>query len=151
VVAVEVTDGAGLTEMFNPERQRLVTRDRAKPGQGGWMTVQNSDDPAMRRQAVKQSFDMGFRTHVACSAGALGGGPACVQPIRRRHRQHSDVAASLRDGASRLDRLGRHCALVGDHHIAVRAGLAQPVGPINGSLAKRIAHALAGLFPRLRS
>ncbi len=38
-MAVEVGDGAGLAEMFDPERHRAMPGDRAEPGERRRMAV----------------------------------------------------------------------------------------------------------------
>ena len=67
----------------------------------------------------------------AALARALRRGPAGVEPVGRGDRQQPDVAAILRHQADRLDGLRRDRARVGDDDLAVRPGLAQPVGAVD--------------------
>src|SRR5580692_6369186 len=58
VVAVEVTDTAGLAEMLDAERFDPMAADAAEPAQNSRMTVDHGDDAAIARQRRQQLFDM---------------------------------------------------------------------------------------------
>ena len=73
---------------------------------------------------------------IAAAAGTLGSGPAGVQAVGGSDGQEADVAAQLAQAAGGGDGLGRDAALIGDHHLAVGAGLAPPVGAVDGALAE---------------
>ena len=103
----------------------------------------------MGRQPPHKGFDMRLRGCIAAGASALRRCPACIQPVRRGHRQHANVAATFADHSGGLDRLWANGALIGDHHVAIRPRLAQPVGAIDGTLTEFFVDAFAGLFNRV--
>ena len=74
--------------------------------------------------------------HEAALARALRRGPAGVEPVGRSDGEQADIAAILRHQPDRLDRFGRDRAGIGDHHLAVGSGLAQPIGAVDDGLAE---------------
>ena len=126
--------------MLDAERPHAMAVDRAEPGERRRMAVEHGDDAAMRRHVGQQPLDMRAGMHEAALARALRRGPAGVEPVGRGHGEQADVAAVLRHQADRLDRLRRDRAGVGDDDLAVRAGLAQPVGAVDDRLAQLRRH-----------
>ena len=114
------------------------------------MAVEHGDERAVRRQAVEQPLDVRAGMHQAALARALRRGPAGVEPVGRGDGEQADVAAVLRHQADRLDRLGRDRAGIGDDHLAVRAGLAQPVGAVDDRLPQLRRHRPLDLLDRPR-
>lgn len=104
----------------------VLTQRRPIQARQAWrgVTVDDGDNQAVARQIGEQRFDMAARRRVAAGAGALRRSPARVQPIRRCDGQNAHIAAMLPDDPG-SDGLGGDCSLIGDHHIAVGAGLAQ--------------------------
>ena len=98
------------------------------------MAVEHADNAAMRRHVGEQAFDMRARMNKAAFAGALRGGPAGIKPVGRRDREQADIAAVFRHQAYGLDRLRRDRARIGDDDLAIRAGLAQPIGAVDDLL-----------------
>ena len=92
--------------------------------------------PQLRGQVGEQPLDVRAGMDEAALAGALRRGPAGVEAVRRGDGEQADVAAVLRHQADRLDRLGRDRAGIGDDDLAVRAGLAQPIGAVDDGLAQ---------------
>ena len=122
VVAIEIANRAGLAEMFDPHRDRLMTGDSAQPGQRRRMTVDDGDDFAVTRKVGHQGLDMRLRRFVAAGPGTLGRSPAGVQPVSRRHGQHPNIPAALPDDPRGLDRLGGNGPLIGDDDLTIRPG-----------------------------
>ena len=150
VVAVEILDRAGLAEMLDAERPHAVAMDGAEPRQSRRMAVEHADDAAMRRQAGEQPLDMRAGVHETALARPARRGPAGIETVRRRDGQEPDVAAILRHQADGLDRFGRDRAGVSDDDLAVRAGLAQPIGAVDDGLAQRGRHRPLDLLDRTR-
>ena len=122
----------------------------AQPRQRRRMSVEHADDAAMRRQAGEQALDMGAGVHEAALARAAGRGPAGVEPVGRGHGKKPDVAAVFRHQTDRLDRFRRDRAGIGDHDLAIRPGLAQPIGAVDDRLAQRRRHRALDLLDRSR-
>ena len=81
-MTVKLADGAGLAKMLDAKRDGAVAAHRAEPCERRRMAVNHCQQGAMRGQGAEQVFDMRDGGKVATGAGALRGGPACVQPIR---------------------------------------------------------------------
>src|SRR5580693_6035498 len=148
VVAVEVLDRAGLAEMLDAERPHAMAMDGAEPGQGRRMTVQHADDAAMPGQAGEQPLDMRTGVNQAALARPACRGPAGIETVRRRDGQEPDVAAIFRHQACGLDGFRSDRTGIGDDDLAVRAGLAQPIGAIDDRLAQRGRHRPLDLLDR---
>ena len=146
VVPVKVRDRAGLAEMLDPERPHAMAVDRAEPGEGCGVSVEHRDDAAVRRQIAEESLDVRAGMDEPAIAGAQRRGPAGVEPVGRSHCQQADVTTILRHQPDRLDRLRRHRAGVRHHDLAVRPGLAQPVGAIDDALAQLGRHCALDLL-----
>src|SRR5580698_4560655 len=150
VVAVEVLDRAGLAEMLDAERPYAMAVDGAEPRQGRRMAVEHADDAAMAWQAGEQPLDMGAGVNQAALARPARRGPAGIETVRRGDGQEADVAAVFGHQADGLDGFGRDRAGVSHHHLAVRAGLAQPIGAVDDRLAQRGRHRPLDLLDRTR-
>ena len=96
--------------------------------------------PQFAGTSAKQPLDVRARMDEAALAGALRRGPAGVEAVGRGDGEQADVAAVLAHQADGLDRLGRDRAGVGDDDLAVRSGLAQPVGAVDDALAQLRRH-----------
>ncbi len=114
------------------------------------MAVEHRDDAAVRRQIGEQPLDVRAGMDEAALARALRRGPAGVEPVGRGDGEQADVAAVLRHQPDRLDRLRRDRAGVGDDDLAVRPGLAQPVGAVDDGLAQLRRHRALDLLDRPR-
>lgn len=77
-MAVEVADGSGLSKVLNPQRNRLMSRNRSEPRQCAGMTVNNCDDTAERRQILQERLYLGTGTSLS-NAGELAFKSAVVQ------------------------------------------------------------------------
>src|ERR1700759_1695006 len=71
VVAIEVGDGAGLTEMLDAERLDAMTAPAAEPTQRRRMAIDHGDDAAIARQRREQLLDMAQMLHAAAIAAQL--------------------------------------------------------------------------------
>jgi hypothetical protein len=145
VMAVRVADGAGLAEMLDPEGDGLVpATEPSQDSVAGWpsITVMIRCNGAAGAHAGVSIWMRGPRCRADRSRCAA------VQPAFSRSAEvTASTPMSRRPSpimARRLDRLGRDGALIGDHDLAVRARLAQPVGPVDGPLAEVLVGALAG-------
>ena len=96
--------------------------------------------PQLPRHAGQQPFDVRARVDQAALARAQCRGPAGVEPVGRGDGEQADVAAVLGHQPDRLDRFGRDRAGVGDDHLAVRPGLAQPIGAVDDRLPQLRRH-----------
>ena len=104
--------------------------------------------PVFAGSSVEQPLDVRAGVDEAALARPQRRGPAGVEPVGRGDGEEADVAAVLRHQPDRLDRLGRDRAGIGDDHLAVRAGLAQPVGAVDDGLAQLRRHRPLDLLDR---
>ena len=127
-----------------PSERTRWPRDAAEPGERRRMAVDHGDDAAMGRHVGEAAARYGERACASAAlAGALGRGPAGVEPVGRGDREQADIAAVLGHQPDRLDRLRRDRAGIGDDDLAVRPGLAQPVAAVDDLLARAPASSAA--------
>ena len=104
----------------------------------------------MGRQFGEQPLDVRARVHKPALTRALRRGPAGIEPVGRGDRKQADVAAIFRHQSDRLDGFGRHRAGIGDDHLTIRSGPAQPIGAIDDGLAQIRSHRAFDLLDRPR-
>ena len=136
VMAVEIGDGARLTEMLDAERARAMTRHRAEPTERRRMAVDDGDEAAMRRQRLEQPFDMRTGMDEPALARPARRRPAGIEAVGRCDREEADIAPVLGEEAGRRDRLRRHRTLIGDDEFGIRPRLAQPIGAVDDGAGK---------------
>src|SRR6185437_4369965 len=103
VVPIKIAHRAGLAKMLHAERYRAVSGDAADPAQRCRMPIDGGNEPAVARYLRQQPFDVAHRAAVAEQSGLAGRVPAGIEPVRRRDRQHRDIAPIATDPARRLD------------------------------------------------
>src|SRR3974390_57970 len=86
IVPVKLGKRASLAEMLNAERARAVALHGAEPRQSRGMAVKHGDQRAVRWHVGEQPLYVRAGMHKAALSRALGGGPAGVEPVGRRHR-----------------------------------------------------------------
>ncbi len=126
VVPVEVRDRAALPEMLNTERLHPVAIDAADPGKRRRVAVDHGDQPAVARQRRKKPLNVAHGVDDTALPRPLGRLPPGIQPIGGGDGEHANITAVLAEQACGADRLRRDRALIGDHHLGVRAGPPAP-------------------------
>src|SRR6185369_8452582 len=96
VVAVEVSNSAGLAELLDAERLDPVATHAAEPAERCRMAVDHGHDAAVARQRGQQFFDMAEILDATALAPQIPrGGPSAVQPVGRGYRQQTDIAMAF--------------------------------------------------------
>ncbi len=147
-MAIEIVDGAGLTEVLDPERTHAMAVHGAEPGERRRMTVEHRHDPAVGWHVGEEFLDVRARMHQAALARPLRRGPAGIEPVGRGDGEQAHVAAVLRHQPDRLDRLRCDRAGIGHDDLAVGAGLAQPIGAVDDRLGELGRHRARDLLDR---
>jgi hypothetical protein len=115
-------------KVLDAKRPHAMTGDCADPGERRRMPIENRHDAAIGRHVGEQTFDMRARMYKPALTGALRGGPAGVEAIRRRDGEEAHVPAVLGHQSDGLDCFGRDRPGTGNDDLTVRPRLAQPVG-----------------------
>ena len=92
--------------------------------------------PQLERHIGQQLLDMRAGMDEPALARPLRRRPAGIEAVGGRDGEQPDVAPVLRHQADRLDRLRRDGSGVGHDHLAVRPGLAQPIGAVDDGVAQ---------------
>src|ERR1051326_2148572 len=140
VVAIEIANFSGLTEVLDAERAHPVAAHGTEPGERCRMSVEHGDDAAMGRHFGKQPLNVAAGVNEPALARPARRGPAGVEPVRGGDGEEADVASVLRHQADGLDRFRRDRAGVGDDDLAIGPWPAQPIGAVDDRLAQLQAH-----------
>ena len=114
------------------------------------MTVEDADDFAMPRQAGEQPLDMRPGVNQTALARSACRGPAGIETVRRVMAKSPTSRRSSAIRPMAWIASGRDRAGVSHHDLAVRAGLAQPIGAIDDRLAQSGRHRALDLLDRTR-
>ena len=134
---VEVLDVPVWPKCSTPsERVRWPVTEPSQASVAGWPSI-TVTSPQWGGSVAEQPLDMAARMDEAALARPLRRRPAGVEPVGGGDGEQADVAPVLGHEADRLDRLRRDRARIGDDHLGVRAGLAQPVGAVDDVRGKR--------------
>ena len=117
---IEIGKRAGLPKVLDAKRPHAMTGDCADPGEGRRMPIENRHDAAIGRHVGEQTFNVRSRMYKPTLTGALRGGPASVEPIRRRDGEEAHVPAVLGHQSDGLDCFGRDRPGIGNDDLAVR-------------------------------
>src|SRR5262249_45164254 len=101
VVAVEVANFSGLTEVLHAERTHAMAAHGAQPREGCRMPVEHRDDAAVRRYLGEEPLDVGTGMHEPALARPARGGPAGVEAVGGGYGGKADIAAGLRPPPAR--------------------------------------------------